>query len=216
MLRRVQFREKLRRLGADRNKSKAGVEAGLAPTAISSYIAKKSVPRADIALKIARAFQVPLDWLVDDAQDWPAPEGLARGLSDDELLAEICRRYERVAGQLQAVISRCQNVHWPTAARHLLERSLADPDRPDDGQLGYLVQEIQHAKWALQSFDGSARYDDPSIAPPGEARPRNGPLSADTLLDHVAQVRELPGFDAVKEAIDLRFAAASFNRQTSA
>ena len=63
--------EKLRRLGEDANKSRIGRRCGLGATTISNYIARGALPRCDIALKMARAFHVSVDWLIDDQQDWP-------------------------------------------------------------------------------------------------------------------------------------------------
>jgi len=41
-------------------------------------------PRLDVALKLARFFDVPLDWLADDDRDWPPPE-----TQDDQLLTAV-------------------------------------------------------------------------------------------------------------------------------
>lgn len=65
------FHEKVTRLCEDRNKSKLSRRAGLSSTGISSYIAKGCLPRLDIALRIARAIGVSLDWLADDTANWP-------------------------------------------------------------------------------------------------------------------------------------------------
>jgi hypothetical protein len=70
---RMTFREKLRSLGAGVNKSARGVGVGLKPNTISTYMVKGSIPRADIALKMARALGVDVAWLIDDAAPWPPP-----------------------------------------------------------------------------------------------------------------------------------------------
>lgn len=63
--------EKLRRLGETRNKSEISRRAGLGPNSFSAYLAKGSLPRCDIALRLARALDVSPEWLIDDEQDWP-------------------------------------------------------------------------------------------------------------------------------------------------
>src|SRR3954471_10095372 len=108
---RVDFFEKLKRRAAEINKSKAGIAAGLKANTISSYLAKRSVPRADIAFKIARALDVPLDWLLDDAQGWPPPPVNKPTLavtSDDDLMAEVRRRYRFQAVRLYAAMERAE------------------------------------------------------------------------------------------------------------
>ena len=65
------FIEKLRRLTDDRNKSKLARRMGLPPTAIHAYLSKGYMPRANTALRIARALSVSFEWLLDDRQNWP-------------------------------------------------------------------------------------------------------------------------------------------------
>ena len=89
------FTEKLKRLAAEINQSKAAKSVGLAPSTIGAYIAKGSIPRGDIAVKLARALNGPVDWLCDDARDWPPPTTMAAPLSNEELLVELARRLAR-------------------------------------------------------------------------------------------------------------------------
>ena len=65
------FTEKLRRLMEDRNCARVAKRMGLPRNAISDYINKKMIPRADRAAQIARAMGVSLDWLMNDAVGWP-------------------------------------------------------------------------------------------------------------------------------------------------
>lgn len=69
----MKFTEKLRLLTDGQNKARIGRCSGLGTTTISNYIAKGSMPRADIAVKMASALNVPIDWLCDDDRDWPPP-----------------------------------------------------------------------------------------------------------------------------------------------
>jgi transcriptional regulator with XRE-family HTH domain len=96
----VTFHEKLRRRVAQLGikKSRAAREAGLPASTINSYLAKpKSLPRIDIAAKIAKAVNVPLEWLIDDSAGWPPPSAdwsdrTVTDASDESLVREVCRR----------------------------------------------------------------------------------------------------------------------------
>lgn len=65
------FTEKLRRLCSDRNKAAVSRNAELPTNAVSNYITKGQCPMAPIALRLARALGVSVEWLIDDAKDWP-------------------------------------------------------------------------------------------------------------------------------------------------
>lgn len=71
--------EKLLRLGKKFNKSEISRQAGLSPTAYCNYVhSRGTIPRADIALRLARAMGVSVEWLIDDNQDWPPVSDGAR------------------------------------------------------------------------------------------------------------------------------------------
>jgi hypothetical protein len=67
------FKEKLARLTGGRIKSQVAREAGLPQTTVSDYINKGYIPRADLALRLAKALDVSVEWLIDDEQGWPPP-----------------------------------------------------------------------------------------------------------------------------------------------
>jgi transcriptional regulator with XRE-family HTH domain len=85
----MKFHEKLSRLTAGKNKSALAEGAGLPASAVSNYIFKRQMPRGDKALALARVLGVPLEWLVDDAQDFPPPSAhplpAARPESEQEM-----------------------------------------------------------------------------------------------------------------------------------
>src|SRR2546422_9662351 len=129
---RVDFFEKLKRRAAEINKSKAGIAAGLKANTISSYLAKRSIPRADIAFKIAVALGVPLDWLLDDRQGWPPPksstdEGGLQLAPDDDLMDEVARRYRIQAVGFHNDLSRAEQIDWLAVARQLVEQKPGVP-----------------------------------------------------------------------------------------
>jgi len=64
--------DKLKRLTEERIKSKVCRRAGLPAQTINAIIFKRYTPRADVALRLARALEVDVRWLIDDEQDFPA------------------------------------------------------------------------------------------------------------------------------------------------
>lgn len=65
------FADKLQKLLEDRSKPKVARRAGISPTAVYEYISKRYIPRAPVALNLARALNVSVEWLIDDEQGWP-------------------------------------------------------------------------------------------------------------------------------------------------
>lgn len=94
----MKLAEKLGKLTQERNKAELSRTAGLPATAISDYVSKGYIPKADTALKLARALEVPVEWLIDDEADFPVPEPAAapktiRDFHDLELIADLGRRF---------------------------------------------------------------------------------------------------------------------------
>ncbi|MEA2707997.1 MAG: hypothetical protein QOF78_598 [Phycisphaerales bacterium] len=65
------FHEKLRRLMEDRNRSAVARRVGVSVTTFNNYCTRDVQPLAENALRIARALNVSLEWLLDDARGWP-------------------------------------------------------------------------------------------------------------------------------------------------
>lgn len=115
------FTEKLTRLTAEQSKKRIAKAAGLPNAAISNYISKKQMPRGDKALALARALEVPVEWLLDDEQDeWPAPK-IAKpsiaAFSDDELMMELARRYRHAIVEFLDAARIAEKIDWPDATR---------------------------------------------------------------------------------------------------
>jgi transcriptional regulator with XRE-family HTH domain len=70
---RMTLTAKLSALAEGKNRAELARGVGLKATLLSDYINKGYMPRADIALKIARALGVDVAWLIDDAAPWPPP-----------------------------------------------------------------------------------------------------------------------------------------------
>ena len=118
----MDFFTKLRKSAAEKNQSQRARSVGLKANTISSYLAKRSMPRADIAFKIACALEVPLDWLLDDKQDWPPPtpekQPLSR-MSDDDLMREVATRFRRDALRLIEAVESIERTDWQKLANDI-------------------------------------------------------------------------------------------------
>ena len=150
----MQFVEKLKALVADKNKSDLARRAGLSATAISDYLLKGYIPRADKALALARALKVPLDWLLDDQQDWPAPapdEFPLTNVSDADLMGEACRRQRLEALRLRAALDRIERLDWSEVARRILT---ANGDETAAPELR-LLDEVGTSLYRLRQYDTS-------------------------------------------------------------
>jgi transcriptional regulator with XRE-family HTH domain len=151
------FQKKLERLAPTVNKSRASAAVGLKPNTISTYLAKGSIPRADIALKIAKALSVPIEWLIDDASDWPPPEAVQlslSSLSDADLLREMARRVRNLLIDFFDETSRVMKVDWSEAAREA-ERTGEKDALPHAAAMGRRVLISAQNKFnrILQDFD---------------------------------------------------------------
>jgi len=143
--------EKLIRLTADRGKSQVAGAAGLPKSAISNYIAKKQMPRGDNALALARALNVPLEWLVDNEQDWPPPQVGAptpAQLSDEDLMNEVARRYRIRLIEARGSLHRLKGVKWDEIAESLFQTPVEQP----------LPEKTQAALNNLLFFTGTLYY----------------------------------------------------------
>ena len=214
----VKFTEKLERLIAGRNKAELARQAGLtADTAISNYLHRKgSIPRADIALKIARALAVDFAWLVDDEADWPPPTGdsspsLALA-SDDDLMQEAARRYIHTLPRVVRLLSAIEKRDWETVVKHLVaQRSDAK-----------LPAEIEEAVALAQSFWGLLSVGDfdisrhvlrlgvgtlPPDLGPDDINPANLTRRATAIMKnpHVAAVWDFARVYSMEQSGDPRF-----------
>lgn len=163
------------------------------------------MPRADIALKIARALQVPLEWLVDDEQDWPPPPSTtAAALSNEQLAAELGNRLLGVGRALLAKILRAEETNWFVVAKELLPIPVAEKLPRKLDQLARLPSQIQALVAELDQYDPTA--------PVGETAPADllrfvRPdylLSLTDLAVHASRLVAKPGYSAVADLAGLR------------
>jgi len=210
----MEFREKLRRASAKLNKAQASRDVGLKPTIISTYIVKGSIPRADIAMKMARALRVPFEWLVDDAQDWPPPrvEESAIALAPDhELLYEVARRFRLAALRMKDHLDRAEKIDWRAIATQLLSVPV-DAKIPAEIQRAIALHHTLDADaFALMTYDPSALVDYFAEPLPGDNLPDRGrELKTDALSKRLVQLKERADLKAVEDAMALRLDAAIF------
>ena len=106
-----------------------------------SRIVNGGEPSAGLALRIARALAVPVDWLIDDARDWPPPAvDSGHGVADchDTAIA-FKRRIERVYGAVQTAFEALTTAMRSddreaaaTHARRLVDACAAHGDAIDE------------------------------------------------------------------------------------
>ena len=131
----VDFHSKLRRRvkELDLNKAKASRDAHLPDSTIGSYLSKpKSLPRIDIAVKIATALKVPVQWLIDNREDWPPPDASSaaqplRDATDAQLIHEVARRFRQAMVDFHSEFNNALSMDWPRLAA---EASLVGPTDP--------------------------------------------------------------------------------------
>ncbi len=63
--------EKLRKFGETHNLSAIATQAKMSPQTLHGYLHQDRVPRADIALRLAKVLCVDPMWLLDESTEWP-------------------------------------------------------------------------------------------------------------------------------------------------
>jgi transcriptional regulator with XRE-family HTH domain len=205
---RMNFSEKLKRCSQSINKSKAAEAVGLSPTTISNYIAKGSIPRADIAQKIATALGVSLAWMVDDSQDWPPPKierPNAESLTDRELIAEVARRYRIEAVRIWEAIGQARSIDWVSWARKLADYPLFEPIPNEFFKALQVNQELRGIHMKLCAFDGATWVDQVGEFSHGRNIPPQE-LDRESLIKKVRDFSDSnEGFSLFDEVLTARF-----------
>jgi transcriptional regulator with XRE-family HTH domain len=199
----MKFHEKLRTrveaLGL--NKARAARDAGLPESTISSYLSKhKSLPRIDIAFKIAKAIGVPLEWLADDRADWPPPipaAGVVENIQDGFLMREVCRRLRLASMDVKERIEKAERIDWRDVVSQILNQ------RDDSPYPASLDSEIELAS-SLFFADGELRKYEASDAmkahwqdlPPTETSPED--LDFHRLVERLRGLNRRPGCAATQ------------------
>jgi transcriptional regulator with XRE-family HTH domain len=211
------FAQKLSKLTAGRNKSAISQAADLPATAISNYINRKYTPSADKALRIARALDVPLDWLVDPDRDLPAPKSTgtldAGALSDEQLMREVSRRYRIRATALWNALAEIDSINWEDVARKLLSVPLDVAFSPQLQHFVRLIETTGNEPFGLADYDASFTAEMYN-GMPGEDLPE-GQLRREQLMDRLYKVRRSRGFAIANKCLMLRYSTNNFPHKSA-
>jgi transcriptional regulator with XRE-family HTH domain len=196
----MKFSEKLAKLTEGRNRSDLARAVRLPPSILSNYINRGSTPRADIALSVAKALDVPLQWLVDDEQSWPAPPSPAAAMSTAQLAEELSRRSAGIVDAIWEKLRAARGADWVELT---LTALALDPSKPIPKALQKQLEipsQLNALRRELENFV-------PPIPPMGtHALVRSASIFDDvtksdpTILDLFAAVETLqrrPGFAQV-------------------
>ena len=118
------------------------------------------MPRADIALKLARAAGVPLEYLLDDSLDAPPPKDALTALSTAELKAELGKRmFQNIADRWLSDLKRAEETDWIEVGLLLCD---SDPrkDIPANLEIALLPLKLNGLIDDLRQFD--PRFPDAS------------------------------------------------------
>jgi len=201
----MKFSEKLLKLLHGTKATAVAQAAGVGRTAISKYLHNDSMPSADAALRLARHFRVPLEWLVDDAQDWPAPASENRyvsDVSDEELMTEVGRRYRLQILSLHSHLDEWSELNWIAEARALYSITADQPVPPD------LAQLMSNVGFCCMAAEEMRFHFDPVIAAnrihANSDYEGSDNLEIDAIILRLQQLEKTPGFPEVRAGFYLR------------
>jgi transcriptional regulator with XRE-family HTH domain len=164
----MDFWEKLEHAVRLRGASKQEVSAaaGLAETAISNYISKRQMPRADAAYKIAKELRVQLEWLLDDSAGWPPPDPRAeaasslRSASYRELLEEVAVRVRQAAKDRARWVEEAEKIDWEGVGREAEESYRSgSPRSPAVNEALTILAHIQAPLYTWDDLAFFLKYD---------------------------------------------------------
>lgn len=195
----MKFAEKLKALTTGENKSLIARKGGLSATAISDYLQKGYIPRADKALMLARGLGVPLEWLLDDDQDMPAPnveKQSAAALPDQDLMREVCRRYRLEVLRLRSAIQSIETIDWSHVANLLVPTPFDADVPPEIAREVRLIDNLRAAVLGLHRYDPDYASQEFLRELPGSEIPWKE-IKANRLRQQAATLNErLPSYGA--------------------
>lgn len=149
----VTFGEKLRRAIETDGRSRALIarSAGLKPSILNNYLNRGSAPMADAAFRLARALDLPIDWLLDDDADWPAPvaqKPMLENISEEDLMTELARRQRHAVLRGRKVLEQIKSVDWKSVASELYSAPLS-------AELSERLTQHLGQVWMMTSWYGS-------------------------------------------------------------
>lgn len=161
----MKWQEKIRRLLRGKNASELARSVGLHVSAIGDAAKKGQMPKADKAVRIARALGIPCDWLFDDSLDWPPPAKAAAALlSDMELVEELARRRDLIIQDMTALLRK---LPWRRLKRWNRLAAKTKRTQAEEAELAAAVRQLVLAK----SFSNKLTWCDPDDVYPPARRP---------------------------------------------
>lgn len=203
----MKFAEKLIKLIGTDSRAKIAKRAGLKPTVVNNYVHRGSEPMSRASLALARALNVPLDWLIDDEKDWPPPKvgnPSLQEIPDREILREVLRRRRLMQLDLAEQLDAAEKIDWES-----LQKSIAST--PLDQMLARDAQRKLEFIYALVAGIGrflamstlsameNAMQDD---LPAGKYKPAD--LAQELLVDRYHALARTNKFDAILKEADAR------------
>lgn len=122
--------EKLRAICKGMKNAEVAERVGVSQQMVSSYLTGKSTPGPNVLLSFARMAEVPLEWLADDELS-AEPKRPGEMLTDEQLMAEVARRYERESFRLYDLLNATDEIDWAKVAEQLEAHGAQDPLPPD-------------------------------------------------------------------------------------
>jgi len=185
----MDFWEKLDRLAKEKGKAKVSFQAGLPSTAISNYLSKRQIPRADAAVKIGGILGVPVEWLMDDKADWPPPDPSPKPspaqFTDRELMLEVAKRHRLAVGRVLDALDAAEKINW--------EETRANPDRWRD--LIPVVFPLHYWQGLINLYSAESAASANHSLMPGSRPPSDFKIL--TILERINKVMGSPDFQTV-------------------
>jgi hypothetical protein len=170
---------------------------------ISNYLSKTdSLPRIDIAVKIAKALRVPLEWLADDAQDWPPPILESDNLSlypDHELMEEVARRFRLTAVRLHDELERAKETNWLAVGAELAKHPPGEKLPPQIDRTARLPISVGALAEELHQFDPALVAVGLHNSMPGRNIDPDDLMVDRLLARHHQFIRDVPGYSQVSQ-----------------
>lgn len=200
------FAEKLAELTKVKGKAKVARAAGLSPATITDYLQRGNIPRADNALALARALGVPLDWLVDDTRNLPAPsieKPSTHQLSDTEVIREFCRRFRLRMVEHWHELKQAEAVDWARVAAAVLAVPGGQPLPRDERNEMKLIEQLEQLVLDNSRFNPSiASYTFHSELPGHDLA--EDELTSESLMQRWRRLRDFTAFGALGEYAAMR------------
>jgi len=198
----VKFTDKLRRLIEGKNKAELAQSVKLKPTVISDYARRGYAPRLDIALKISRALNVPLDWLADDSREWPPPPPSAlSAMSVQQLTGELGRRMQGIGSLLLVKLERARKVDWIALAKKLQASAGEEELPPEMREWASFYGQITTLFADLNEFFPEIVVGSNIPAELSEQLNADDIFSFREIVELFLQVHRLPGFGAAQRLL---------------